>query len=76
MAFCLAAAASACDWERAETEQLIREGGRAVRGRALRAANYRAVEDDREACRIGLARRYLQIAGEWQDHLLYQRTAD
>jgi ribosomal-protein-alanine N-acetyltransferase len=26
--------------------------------------------------RIGLARRYLQIAGEWQDHLLYQRTAD
>jgi ribosomal-protein-alanine N-acetyltransferase len=26
--------------------------------------------------RIGLARRYLLIAGEWQDHLLYQRTAD
>jgi [ribosomal protein S5]-alanine N-acetyltransferase len=26
--------------------------------------------------RIGLARRYLQIAGKWQDHLLYQRTAD
>ena len=26
--------------------------------------------------RIGVARRYLEIAGEWQDHLLYQRTAD
>jgi [ribosomal protein S5]-alanine N-acetyltransferase len=26
--------------------------------------------------RIGLARSYLQIAGEWRDHLLYQRTAD
>jgi [ribosomal protein S5]-alanine N-acetyltransferase len=26
--------------------------------------------------RIGLARRYLQIAGEWRDHLLFQRTAD
>jgi [ribosomal protein S5]-alanine N-acetyltransferase len=26
--------------------------------------------------RIGLARRYLQIAGEWRDHFLYQRTAD
>jgi [ribosomal protein S5]-alanine N-acetyltransferase len=25
--------------------------------------------------RIGLARRYLQIAGEWRDHLLFQRTA-
>jgi ribosomal-protein-alanine N-acetyltransferase len=25
---------------------------------------------------IGLARRYLQIAGEWRDHLLFQRTAD
>jgi len=25
---------------------------------------------------IGLARRYLEIAGEWRDHLLYQRTAD
>jgi ribosomal-protein-alanine N-acetyltransferase len=26
--------------------------------------------------RIGLARRYLRIAGEWRDHLLFQRTAD
>jgi ribosomal-protein-alanine N-acetyltransferase len=26
--------------------------------------------------RIGLARRYLEIAGEWRDHLLFQRTAD
>jgi ribosomal-protein-alanine N-acetyltransferase len=25
---------------------------------------------------IGLARRYLRIAGEWRDHLLFQRTAD
>jgi [ribosomal protein S5]-alanine N-acetyltransferase len=25
---------------------------------------------------IGLARRYLQIAGDWRDHLLFQRTAD
>jgi ribosomal-protein-alanine N-acetyltransferase len=25
---------------------------------------------------IGLARRYLQIAGEWRDHLLFQLTAD
>jgi ribosomal-protein-alanine N-acetyltransferase len=25
---------------------------------------------------IGLARRHLHIAGEWRDHLLFQRTAD
>jgi ribosomal-protein-alanine N-acetyltransferase len=25
---------------------------------------------------IGIARRYLQIAGEWRDHLLFQRTRD
>ncbi|MEZ0163735.1 GNAT family N-acetyltransferase [Kineococcus sp. LSe6-4] len=25
--------------------------------------------------RIGVARRYLKIAGRWQDHVLYQRTA-
>jgi [ribosomal protein S5]-alanine N-acetyltransferase len=25
---------------------------------------------------IGLARGYLRIAGEWRDHLLFQRTAD
>ena len=25
---------------------------------------------------IGLARRYLQVAGEWCDHLLFQRTAN
>jgi [ribosomal protein S5]-alanine N-acetyltransferase len=25
---------------------------------------------------IGLARRYLKIAGEWRDHLLFQRVAD
>ena len=25
---------------------------------------------------IGLARRYLEVAGEWRDHLLFQRTAD
>jgi ribosomal-protein-alanine N-acetyltransferase len=26
--------------------------------------------------RIGLARRYLKIAGEWRDHFLFQRVAD
>lgn len=26
--------------------------------------------------RIGLARAYLQIAGRWQDHILYQRCSD
>lgn len=26
--------------------------------------------------RIGVARRYLRIAGRWQDHVLYQRVAD
>jgi [ribosomal protein S5]-alanine N-acetyltransferase len=26
--------------------------------------------------RIGLARRYLRIAGDWRDHWLYQRTVD
>ena len=26
--------------------------------------------------RIGLARRYLKIAGDWRDHLLFQRVAD
>jgi ribosomal-protein-alanine N-acetyltransferase len=26
--------------------------------------------------RIGLARRYLQIAGEWRDHVLFQRVVD
>ena len=26
--------------------------------------------------RIGVARRYLAIAGEWRDHLLFQRTSD
>jgi ribosomal-protein-alanine N-acetyltransferase len=26
--------------------------------------------------RIGIARKYLQIAGAWQDHLLFQRVAD
>jgi ribosomal-protein-alanine N-acetyltransferase len=25
--------------------------------------------------RIGIARQYLQIAGAWQDHLLFQRIA-
>jgi ribosomal-protein-alanine N-acetyltransferase len=25
---------------------------------------------------IGLAHRYLEVAGEWRDHLLFQRTAD
>jgi [ribosomal protein S5]-alanine N-acetyltransferase len=25
---------------------------------------------------IGIARRYLLIAGEWRDHLLFQRTID
>lgn len=38
-------------------------------------ASQRVLEKNRFE-RIGLARRYLQIAGEWQDHLLYQRTAD
>jgi ribosomal-protein-alanine N-acetyltransferase len=26
--------------------------------------------------RIGLARRYLRIAGEWRDHVLFERLAD
>jgi ribosomal-protein-alanine N-acetyltransferase len=26
--------------------------------------------------RFGLAERYLRIAGEWQDHVLWQRLAD
>jgi len=26
--------------------------------------------------RIGLARRYLHIGGDWRDHVLFQRTAD
>jgi ribosomal-protein-alanine N-acetyltransferase len=26
--------------------------------------------------RIGLARRYLRIAGDWRDHVLFQRLAD
>ena len=38
-------------------------------------ASQRVLEKNRFE-RIGLARRYVQIAGEWQDHLLYQRTAD
>jgi ribosomal-protein-alanine N-acetyltransferase len=38
-------------------------------------ASQRVLEKNRFE-RIGLARRYLQIAGEWQDHVLYQRTAD
>jgi ribosomal-protein-alanine N-acetyltransferase len=38
-------------------------------------ASQRVLEKNRFE-RIGLARRYLQIAGEWRDHLLYQRTVD
>jgi len=26
--------------------------------------------------RIGVASRYLRIAGEWRDHVLFQRTAE
>jgi ribosomal-protein-alanine N-acetyltransferase len=26
--------------------------------------------------RIGLARAYLRIAGEWRDHILFQRVAE
>jgi ribosomal-protein-alanine N-acetyltransferase len=26
--------------------------------------------------RFGLAKRYLLIAGEWRDHVVFQRTAD
>lgn len=26
--------------------------------------------------RIGVARRYLRIAGKWQDHVLFQRIAE
>jgi ribosomal-protein-alanine N-acetyltransferase len=26
--------------------------------------------------RIGIARRYLKIAGDWRDHVLFQRVAD
>jgi ribosomal-protein-alanine N-acetyltransferase len=38
-------------------------------------ASQRVLERNRFE-RIGLARRYFQIAGEWRDHFLYQRTAD
>jgi [ribosomal protein S5]-alanine N-acetyltransferase len=38
-------------------------------------ASQRVLEKNRFE-RIGLARRYFQIAGEWRDHFLYQRTAD
>lgn len=37
-------------------------------------ASQRVLEKNRFEA-IGLARRYLQIAGEWRDHLLFQRTA-
>jgi RimJ/RimL family protein N-acetyltransferase len=36
-------------------------------------ASQRVLENNRFE-QIGLARRYLQIAGEWRDHVLYQRT--
>ena len=38
-------------------------------------ASRRVLEKNRFDC-IGLARRYLQIAGAWRDHLLFQRTVD
>jgi [ribosomal protein S5]-alanine N-acetyltransferase len=38
-------------------------------------ASQRVLEKNRFE-RIGLARRYFQIAGEWRDHFLFQRTAD
>jgi ribosomal-protein-alanine N-acetyltransferase len=38
-------------------------------------ASQRVLEKNRFE-RIGLARRYLRIAGDWRDHFLYQRTAD
>jgi ribosomal-protein-alanine N-acetyltransferase len=38
-------------------------------------ASQRVLEKNRFD-RIGLARRYLQIAGDWRDHLLFQRTTD
>lgn len=37
-------------------------------------ASQRVLEKNRFD-RIGLARRYLEIAGEWRDHLLFQRTS-
>ena len=38
-------------------------------------ASMRVLERNRFA-RIGIARHYLQIAGEWRDHVLFQRTAE
>ncbi len=38
-------------------------------------ASQRVLEKNRFD-RIGLARRYLEIGGEWRDHSLFQRTAD
>jgi ribosomal-protein-alanine N-acetyltransferase len=39
------------------------------------AASQRVLEKNR-FLRIGLAPRYLQIAGAWRDHLLFQRTVE
>jgi ribosomal-protein-alanine N-acetyltransferase len=39
------------------------------------AASQRVLEKNRFQ-RIGLARRYLQIAGSWRDHILFQRTLE
>jgi ribosomal-protein-alanine N-acetyltransferase len=38
-------------------------------------ASQRVLERNRFTC-IGIARNYLLIAGEWRDHVLFQRTAD
>ena len=38
-------------------------------------ASQRVIEKNRFT-RIGIAPRYLQIAGEWADHVLFQRTAE
>ena len=38
-------------------------------------ASQRVLEKNRFE-RFGLARRYLFIAGDWRDHVLFQRTAD
>ena len=42
----------------------------------LHNAGSRAVQARNGFAEIGVAPRYLQIAGRWQDHLLHQRLAD
>jgi ribosomal-protein-alanine N-acetyltransferase len=45
-------------------------------GTLLSNTRSQAVLERNGFVRFGLAPRYLPIAGEWQDHLLFQRLAD